>query len=737
MKGLSILALFVSLGLCGFAHGQNDTSKLQIPLERQLFHDRVTEEQKQADMLDGKRDTALHLSEIASVNEDASKAIFQKVDWLKWRIEADTRIPTQNQKVKYLQALRTLVQDFQIYWRNRQFQLEHTTVLVKGFQDVMDMDMKGTSMEPLIRSLPYDVGRILDTVFYDNPGVTEAKKVVFLKYCTAHPDAIMNNIAPYAGEAFADSLVSLAALKRPQDVYTQAQATGTVTANLIRRNPDPKVQLLAKLSDSKNGQLYFPFMDDLLSGKQTIEGIDKALTNNLLYYRLLVNTEVDYAGRQSHGELPVGMRDLTNMLQKKAVEWYITPINELHESPDPVRFKVLEPLSAQELYYLIVLGEEDIYTSSYVYVYKKMMEKVPSHKGDSLLLSINLDKFKKFIKLAANYNTLSDFLKSMQDRNSALLMSAFVRGLDRNSGNGLEDAVDVADSYASINDPALKEFLLSQVQHNYNQCVSQKNKKGEVIYNLLQTIFAASDSNSHVDLTKQLGIPPIYTLHYKDLTDDSGMVVEQVFFYGDKDGKQSYNDFMGLFGSGEWRVTRNAEWVTIKSIHGRPIWIYANLPLDNETDKDDKAQSDLCDYLDDHNLHPSVVIHRGHSYHVKYTIERLPTSAKIVILGSCGGYKNLHDVLTTCPDAQIVSSKQTGTQTVNEPIIKAINGELLEGRDIEWIPLWSRIGKEFKGNAQAQDRFSDYIPPHKNLGALFIKAYKIQMGGDDDELSAR
>lgn len=131
------------------------------------------------------------------------------------------------------------------------------------------------------------------------------------------------------------------------------------------------------------------------------------------------------------------------------------------------------------------------------------------------------------------------------------------------------------------------------------------------------------------------------------------------------------------------------------------------------------------------------MIHRGHSYHVKYTIERLPTSAKIVILGSCGGYKNLHDVLATCPDAQIVSSKQTGTQTVNEPIIKAINGELLNGKDIEWIPLWSRIGKEFKGNAQAQDRFSDYIPPHKNLGALFIKAYKIQMGGDDDELSAR
>jgi hypothetical protein len=110
----------------------------------------------------------------------------------------------------------------------------------------------------------------------------------------------------------------------------------------------------------------------------------------------------------------------------------------------------------------------------------------------------------------------------------------------------------------------------------------------------------------------------------------------------------------------------------------------------------------------------------------------MPPSARIVILGSCGGYKNLHDVLEVSPDAHIISSKQTGTQTVNEPIIKAINNDLLAGKDIEWIALWNSLAKEFKGNAQAMDRFSDYIPPHKNLGALFIKAYKIKMGTDEN-----
>jgi hypothetical protein len=69
---------------------------------------------------------------------------------------------------------------------------------------------------------------------------------------------------------------------------------------------------------------------------------------------------------------------------------------------------------------------------------------------------------------------------------------------------------------------------------------------------------------------------------------------------------------------------------------------------------------------------------------------------------------------------------------VNEPIIRAINNTLLDGRDIKWIPLWANLARQFKGNAQAMDRFSDYIPPYKNLGALFIKAYKIKMGTDED-----
>lgn len=83
-------------------------------------------------------------------------------------------------------------------------------------------------------------------------------------------------------------------------------------------------------------------------------------------------------------------------------------------------------------------------------------------RGDSLLLSVNGDYFRKFIKMAAGYNTLNDFLGKMEKENATTTMKAFVIRLE--STSGLEEAVDVADSYSSIMDknPQLASFILTR-----------------------------------------------------------------------------------------------------------------------------------------------------------------------------------------------------------------------------------------------------------------------------------
>jgi hypothetical protein len=720
-----------------FIFANSDTTN--IPVSRQGFHDKIKAEQKRADKEDGKLDGLLKVSNNEEVNLQVTDAIIRKINVLRNDIEINKELPTNNDKVRYLRYVESLVRNFITNWKAHEILPSMAPLLVENFTQVLQANIKGEDMAPLIKEAPYEVGVINAKIFEENIGYNESKIILFRKFCVLHPDEILKNIGPFVDEPFADSLVIVAFNNSPTQLYSYAQSTNSRQGRLIRKIDDSRIKTVVQLSTQNRALFYFPFLDDLITGKQNIAGLTKVVGtsdknyDSVGYYKLLVKTEIDYYSRFVKGDTPIAMlgsNGLVDMLQKKAIQHFINPINLLHESPNPIRFRALEPLNAQELYYMMVLGENDIYTSSYKYSFDRMIQKMgPVPHGDSLLLSVNFDKFKKFIKMAAGYNKLDEFLKTMPE-NSEKLMQAFVLKLE--TTGTLEDAVDVADSYGSITNPDVQKSMLRNVEWNEQRCIKENNERGRRIYSLLKTIFLSSDPKNGIDLSKEIGIPPIYTVANNYLTDDSGRIVELVFFYGDKDGKESYASYLTSFPRSEWNITHKKGWVEIKSIKGKPVWIYANLPLDNETDKDADAQRDMIDYLDAIGLKPSIVIHRGHSYHLPYTIKQLPENAKIIMLGSCGGYQNLSTILKYAPAAHIISTKQTGTKNVNKSIIEALDNTLIAGKNIDWRQMWSGLETSFsRASRDERETFEDYIPPQKNLGALFIKAYH-KDGGDDE-----
>ena len=714
------------------------TDTTNIPVSRQIFHDRVIAEQKRVDKVDGRLDGLVKVSSNPDINLQVTDALIRKVNVLRNDIENNNDLPTNNDKVRYLRYLENLLQKFINSWKEHSINPSLAPQLVANFHEIMLANIKGEDMSPLVQKAPYEVGMINASIFEENPGYKHSQIILFRKFCVLNPDKILANLGPYADEPFADTLVIDAFNNSPSQLYSYAQSVNSRQGQLIRKIDDPRIQTVVKLSTQNRALFYFPFLDDLISGKQTIEDISKVVGtsdrdyDSVGYYSLLVKTEINYYGRLIKGDTPVAMlgaNGLVDVLKARAIQHFIDPINALHENPNPaVRFRAIQPLSAQELYYMMVLGENDIYTSSYKYSFDRMIQKMgPNPHGDSLLISLNFDRFKKFIKMAAGYNKLSEFLKTMPE-NSEKLMQAFVSRLE--SSGTLEDAVDVADSYGSITSPELQQSMLQNVIWNEQRCLKENNERGQKIYSLLKTIFLSADPKNGIDLSKEIGIPPIYTMDYNYLADDSGRIIEQVFFYGDKDGRQSYASYLTSFPSSEWSITRKKEWIEIKSIKGKPILIFANLPLDNETYKDSIAQNHLVDYLDSKGLRPTVVIHRGHSYHLPYTIKQLPESAKIIMLGSCGGYQNLKTILNYAPEAHIISTKQTGAMNVNKPIIDALDNTLLNGKNIDWRQMWDNLTASFnKAPKPIRETFEDYIPPQKNLGALFIKAYN-KAGGD-------
>ena len=555
-----------------------------------------------------------------------------------------------------------------------------------------------------------------------------------LKYCVLNPDKIFAILRDNPDMPFADSLVKTVARKYPKQLYDYAQANNKLGIVIRNITDDDFIKAIVRMAKSKDGQQYFPFLDNIIKGKMTFEEINAAKDDSSLYYKLLVKTMVEYVGRALNKDTAFEFKGLKERVERKAKESFVNIINGLHNENAEVRFKSIQPLSAEELYYLAVSTDGSIYTSSFVKgVYPLMMKKI-NNKGDSLLMSLHFDKYRKFIKMAAGFNMLSNFLstfppkKTPDDESDAeKLMKAFVGKLEK--GSGLEDGVDVADSYASIVETIkpLANEMLKNIQNNYQRNLSTGNKRGIAIYNILNKLFLSADSTrKDIDLTKELGIPPVYEVPFKALANDSGRVIGQLFIYGDKDGIGVFPNIVGMFRNAEWKVDEsNKQWVLINSVKGKPVSLYLNRPLPEEKNEDAKAQEALCKYLETNKLYPTFTINRGHSYNSPYTIEQMFSTSKIVFMGSCGGYRSIHDILEKAPDAHIIGTKQIADAPVNNPFLKLLMKKLREGSNIEWIPFWKELDAMI-----TNEIFDDYVPPYKNLGALFIKAYKIAMDND-------
>ncbi len=720
MTKLYILAFFIcSLTL---ARAQQEIPMPKVPLMRQIYHSNIDSAQSKILHANGNKTNVFKVSEDISINQQSTQILTTRINNLQAKIELDSTISI-NDKITWLKALEDVLRSFNSAYGFKSIKGIMLGDVVLGFEQCMKLQLKNQSMYPVVANNEYEVGKILvdNPALKNNKGNKASRNVLVLKLCQRSPNKILAILKDNSDVPFADSLIKLEALKNQELIYDYA-STQTPLGRKIQTVQDPLVKTIGLLALMNSGRVYFPFLDKLYLGTLSLDSVAKIKDDEEAYYKLLVKTQVEYAERMQHGDTPLVRNVLVDKLRSKGIETYINEINALHdEKSDAVRFKKIEKLTPVELYYLCVLGEQEIYTSSYLGVYKRIFERMKVPRADSLLDALHYDHYKKFIKLASAYNTLDDFLKKMDKSQADKMMRNFVNGLEQTAT--LEDAVDVADSYASINTGSeLHKLILDETAANLARTQQNGDKRGETIYNILNTIFLSMDEKNNVDVAAKLGINPIFMMPNSLLKDTgNGRIIVQQFFYGDKDGNNVFNAFVSNFRNPNWKITTKPEWVEVKAMKGTPITIYANKPLDELKDLDAQAQAHLVEYLDSLSLYPSFYIHRGHSYYVKSTIEQIQSSAKVVLLGSCGGYQSLNKVLRISPQAQIISSKQTGTGIINQGMINLMMEEIRLGKDLNWPAIWARLEGSFKGDMK--EKFDDYVPPHKNLGAIFIMAY--------------
>ncbi|MEO6188549.1 MAG: hypothetical protein ABIO82_07120, partial [Ginsengibacter sp.] len=203
MKPVFYLFIFTCLfSLSSFA---DDTTN--IPISRQVFHDKIKDEQRRADRMDGRVDGLMKVSQNNEVNLQVTDALIRQINVLRNDVESRKDLPTNNEKIRYLRYIESLLKVFTEEWKEHNISPALAPMLVENFSEIMTANIKGVSMAPMVNEVPYEVGLINSEIFNENPGYRESKILLFRKFCRLYPDKILSNLGPYVDEPFADSLV--------------------------------------------------------------------------------------------------------------------------------------------------------------------------------------------------------------------------------------------------------------------------------------------------------------------------------------------------------------------------------------------------------------------------------------------------------------------------------------------------------------------------------------------------
>ena len=349
-----------------------DTLHADIPLQRQLFHDKIDKEQRRADVSDGKVDGVIYYSDDSNYNAILNKAILADVNHLQVMIEnlpANGRDPATDhqEKLRLLSAVWEMLRD---YNADLKIDIFYYRKLVTNMRELIIARQENRSMDFVRNNISMQT---LNNVKFLFPSTSEERAFIYTEMSKREPAIMIKRLAEFADEPAADVAVSGAAKVVPQEVYNFASSSNYKLKSAVLRNKDVLVQTIVRISRESNSPLKaMPFLYDIHVGKLTIAEVDKITNDPDLFYMNLVRLKIENPTLAGH--------TYTDELKYRGLK-YVREMNDLHEEKDPVRFRCINDFPPEALYFIMVYGQDEIYTSSFLGTYKRMIERMAPRKA--------------------------------------------------------------------------------------------------------------------------------------------------------------------------------------------------------------------------------------------------------------------------------------------------------------------------------------------------------------------
>ncbi len=537
----------------------------------------------------------------------------------------------------------------------------------------------------------------------------EYAEEILLYAAQREPDELLKKIDSYKQKRYSLKILELCAVNAPLSVKRYLYNPRHPVNYILQYSKSPVVRKIIDVNDAL-GYHSKPYLllDDMLSRNlDTKEAIAISTEPNKLFSAMVrIISQPKYVGAYS---IDHEMRDYSLR--------FIREINDKIATGSSQPFYSVEGFGSAELYFLMLYGRDEVFTSTFTGLFNRFMKKIPSDDGNLFLQSVNYNQYRDFLSLCSNFGTIKEFLSKFSGEAKNDLFISYTSNLEKEE-NDLSTIVLIAESVSNINDDQLLTILQSNIKKEYERVKADSNQIGISVYGVLSSVIsgnARTENTWYKKVSQQFKILPVASLSSSSLFNSEKNCIEQVYFYNDDDGRSSYINFINTYkNQPAWTVEDRNSYVHIFSKQGLPVEIFANKP-----EFEENGTSAISAYFKEKNITPTVVVHRGHSFHTESTLEKVPASAKLIFVGSCGGFYKLPVALENAPEAHIISTKQIGTKTVNDAMIYALNENIRNGKDIVWNEFWEKMRDKLGGNQY----FGDYIPPNKNLGAIFIRAY--------------
>ncbi|MGB0850763.1 MAG: hypothetical protein ACPGTP_05920, partial [Bacteroidia bacterium] len=410
------------------------------------FVSEIEKEQSRIDLIDGSEDQFVSLKSVIQSEQATFTYLTSPTEIVEKILEKDG--VTDFIKIDQLKRIQGILKKVSLENVHFYTQFKPIFDLIHKVQRVED----DKRLHSILKSNVFASLNII--AFYIDNSVAET---FFKSAARSEPSELLKHFKEIDYKPYNVAILDEVARVAPMKIKTYLHSWNTIHQR-IKKSENEITMVLYDIFERKGASTRaYILLNDIYAKKI---GIDKAheiakFDSALFSYLITMRSKTVLLGEHSINEA------LKYQCLKK-----VRIINDLHEESDAVRFASLGKYNASEIYTLIVYSEDEIYTSTFLGMYKRMMSKLETQSTYEFLHHARFNQFRTFIKMAAGYNSLNHFLSKMTSYEKKKLFDKLASGLESSNDN-LQSAVAIADTYGSLKSSSNKNLMEQAIMKYY------------------------------------------------------------------------------------------------------------------------------------------------------------------------------------------------------------------------------------------------------------------------------